>query len=167
MWVRAWSRHHYPERMTETRAIVAADRPAWRPLWDAYLVFYETELPDAVTDDVFARLVAGDGVHGAIAWSDDGEALGLTHWLFHPSTWSVGRYCYLEDLYVSPAARGRGVGKQLIAYVNAAAQAEGALKVYWLTHETNSAARVLYDKVADRTGLIHYEQTVADEPKLS
>jgi GNAT superfamily N-acetyltransferase len=148
--------------MTEIRAITAADLPAWRLLWDAYLVFYESELPDAVTDDVFARLVAGDGLHGAIAWGDDGEALGLTHWLFHPSTWSVGPYCYLEDLYVSPAARGRGVGKQLIAHVNEAARAAGASQVYWLTHEANAVARVLYDKVAKRTGFIHYEQGVAD-----
>jgi len=148
--------------MTEIRAITAADWPTWRPLWDAYLVFYESELPDAVTDDVFSRLVAGKELHGAIAWSDDGEALGLTHWLLHPSTWSATHYCYLEDLYVSPAARGHGVGRQLIAHVNAAARAGGASKVYWLTHETNAAARVLYDKVAERTGFIHYEQTVAD-----
>lgn len=152
---------HYPERLTVIRAVAASDWPAWRPLWDDYLVFYESELPDAVTYDVLARVVAGDGLRGAIAWSDDGEALGLTHWLFHPSTWSTYSYCYLEDLYVSPTARGRGVGRHLIAHVNGAARAEGASKVYWLTHETNAVAHALYDKVADRTGFIHYEQTIA------
>lgn len=148
--------------MTEIRAITAADWPAWRPLWGAYLVFYESELPDAVTDDVFSRLVTGKDLHGVIAWSEGGEALGFTHWLFHPSTWSLFNYCYLEDLYVSPAARGRGVGRQLIAHVNDAARVAGASQVYWHTHETNAVARVLYDKVAKRTGFIHYEQTIAD-----
>ncbi len=46
--------------MTQIRSISAADRAAWQPLWDAYLEFYESELPDAVTADVFARLVAGE-----------------------------------------------------------------------------------------------------------
>lgn len=148
--------------MTEIRAITSADLPAWRPLWDAYLVFYESELTDAVTKDVFARLVKGQDVHGAIAWSADGKPVGLTHWLFHPSTWSDTSSCYVEDVYVSPGARGRGVGRQLIEHVNAAARDAGADKVYWLTHETNGTARVLYDKIAERTGFIHYEQTIAD-----
>lgn len=146
--------------MIQIRAIQAPDRAAWQQLWDAYLVFYESELPDAVTDDVFARLVAGERLHGAIAWSDAGEALGLVHWLFHPSTWSVTNYCYLEDLFVSPAARGEGLGAKLIAHVDQAAAGAGASKVYWLTHETNVGAQVLYDRVAERTGFIHFEQAL-------
>lgn len=134
----------------------------WRPLWDAYLTFYESVLPDAVTDDVFARLVAGDSLRGAIAWDDDGKALGLVHWLFHPSTWSRNEYCYLEDLYVSPAARGLGVGRALIEHVNEAAREAGAEKVYWLTHHSNATAQALYDRVAARTGFIHFEQSLTD-----
>ena len=149
--------------MTEIRAIAAVDRIAWQDLWDAYLVFYESELPGAVSEDVFTRLVIGDGLYGAIAWSDNGEPLGLVHWLFHPSTWSLTSYCYLEDLYVSPAARGAGIGRELIAHVNAAARDAGASKVYWLTHESNAGAQVLYDRVADRTGFIHFEQIVAED----
>jgi GNAT superfamily N-acetyltransferase len=134
------------------------DRAEWQPLWDAYLAFYESSLPDAVTDDVFARLVAGDSLQGALAWGDDGEALGLVHWLYHPSTWSTATYCYLEDLYVSPAARGLGVGRSLIEHVNAVASAAGASKVYWLTHQSNATVQALYDRLAERTGFIHYEQ---------
>jgi len=144
----------------EIRAVTTADRAAWQPLWDAYLVFYESELATNVTDDVFARIVAGGSLCGAIAWGDDGTALGLVQWLFHPSTWSTMTYCYLEDLYVSPMARGVGVGRALIDHVTAAAAAGGASKVYWLTHETNAAAQTLYDKVAKRTGFIHYEREI-------
>jgi ribosomal protein S18 acetylase RimI-like enzyme len=143
--------------VTEIRPLSPGDRAAWQPLWDAYLVFYESELPADVTDDVFERLASGEGLHGAIAWSEDGEALGLVHWLFHPSTWSRNDYCYLEDLYVAPAARGLGVGRELIAHVQGAAKAEGASKVYWLTHDSNTGAQALYDRVADRTGFIHYQ----------
>ena len=143
--------------MTKIRAVSAADRSAWQPLWDDYLVFYESELPADTTDSVFARIAADTDLHGAIAWGEEGEALGLVHWLFHPSTWSTSAYCYLEDLYVSPAARGLGVGTALIEHVAAAANGAGASKVYWLTHQTNAAAQHVYEKVAERTGFIHFE----------
>ncbi|MBN9168865.1 GNAT family N-acetyltransferase [Microbacterium sp.] len=135
----------------------AADRDDWLPLWHAYLVFYESALPDAVTDDVFARIVANDGLHGAIARDDAGHPLGFVHWLVHPSTWSTDGYCYLEDLFVSPGARGGGVGAALIAHVRDWADAAGCEKVYWLTQSANTTARALYDRVAQSTGFVHYE----------
>jgi len=138
--------------------VAQADTAAWRILWDAYLAFYKVELPETVTQRTFARLVAGEALHGAIARSEDGEALGLVHWVFHPSTWSTADYCYLEDLYVSPAARGNGVGRALIEHVTSAATIAGASKLYWLTHESNTTARSLYERTANRTGFIHYER---------
>jgi len=144
--------------MTQIRRVAEPDRGDWQVMWDAYLTFYESTLPDAVTSDVFARLVADEELHGVIAWDDDGNAVGLVHWLLHPSTWSTTSYCYLEDLFVSPAARGLGVGEALIAHVKADAGTRGASKVYWLTHESNATAQRLYDRVADRTGFIHFEQ---------
>ncbi len=138
-----------------------ADRDQWLPLWHAYLEFYESELEDGVTDAVFQRLVAGDGVHGALARDDEGRVIGLVHWLFHPSTWSLEPYCYLEDLFVVPGVRGGGTGRALIAHVAEAATAAGASKLYWLTQSTNDTARRLYDKVAADTGFVHYEVTLA------
>ena len=142
--------------MTDIRAVTASDRAAWQPLWDAYLEFYETELPDAVSDNVFARLVAGDSLHGAIAWDDEGQAVGLVHWQFHPATWSLTSYCYLEDLYVAPATRGGGVGRALISHVGDAARAADASQVYWHTQDSNATARLLYDRVATYTGHVQY-----------
>jgi GNAT superfamily N-acetyltransferase len=76
--------------------------------------------------------------------------------VLHPGTWSLASQCYLEDLYVAPPARGRGIGAALIAAVYREADVLGADRVYWLTHETNHAARALYDRVAQRSGFIHY-----------
>ena len=143
--------------MTSIAPLTAADRDEWLPLWHAYLTFYESELSDEVTDVVFGRLVAGDGVHGVLARDDAGAAVGFVHWLYHPSTWGIGPYCYLEDLFVAPGVRGGGVGRALIAHVRAHAADAGAAKVYWLTQETNTAARTLYDKVADLSGFVHYQ----------
>ncbi len=144
--------------MTSILPLTASDRDDWEVLWDAYLAFYEEDLDPQVTDATFRRLVDGKGhLHGAIARDAEGRAVGLVHWLVHPSTWSTQGYCYLEDLFVSPDARAGGVGRALIDHVRTWASAAGAEKVYWLTAETNTTARALYDRVATRTGFLHYE----------
>lgn len=137
--------------------VTAADRAVWEPLWQGYLTFYEEQLPDEITDDTFARLVADQELHGVLARDADGTPIGFVHWLFHASTWTPKGYCYLEDLFVSPDARAHGTGAALIAHVVRAARDAGAAKVYWLTQEGNSRARSLYDKVATDTGFVHYE----------
>jgi GNAT superfamily N-acetyltransferase len=96
-------------------------------------------------------------MHGLVAESDR-VVLGIVHFICHRSTWTAGPYCYLQDLFTAEAARGQGVGKALIEAVYAQAKADGASRVYWLTHETNVAARSLYDKLATRTGFIQYRQ---------
>jgi len=96
-------------------------------------------------------------MHGAIARDAEGRAIGLVHWLTHPATWTTSDYCYLEDLFVAPEARGAGTGAALIAQVERWAREHGSAKVYWLTAETNAVARRLYDRVAQRSGFIQYE----------
>lgn len=144
--------------MVAIAPLAPQDREEWLPLWRGYLDFYETELDAATTEATFLRLTAeGSGLHGAIARDDDGRAIGLVHWLTHPATWTTTEYCYLEDLFVAPAARGTGAGRALIEHVRAWAEARGAAEVYWLTAETNDTARGLYDRVATRSGFIQYQ----------
>lgn len=135
----------------------AEDHAEWLELWNGYLEFYETELEVATTEATFGRLVSGDGMFGAIARDEDGRAVGMVHWLPHAATWAPSGYCYLEDLFVAPDARGLGAGAALIEHVRAWAAEHGAAKLYWLTAETNTVARGLYDRVANRSGLIQYE----------
>lgn len=71
----------------------AQDRPRWDILARGYKSFYETTLTDAEYDRAWARLLAGDGVFGLGA-SLDGHLVGITHYLYHASTWS-GDVCYL------------------------------------------------------------------------
>lgn len=143
--------------MLEIRAVRTEDHPVWLELWQGYLEFYEAELTDDVTQHTFDRIIdPASGVDGAIAWQD-GHAVGLVHWLAHPATWSRGKYCYLEDLFVSPAARRTGAGRALISHVRDWAADAGCAKVYWLTAETNARARALYDQVATRSGFLHYQ----------
>lgn len=145
--------------MAETRGLQSADRPAWQPLWDAYLRFYRAELEPEVTDDVFARLSERrDGMFGLVALDADDTVVGFAHVVLHPSTWATGRYAYLEDLFVTPAARGSDAGRALIAAVYEAADEHGAPHVYWHTQQFNGAARSLYDQVARLTSFVMYER---------
>lgn len=142
--------------MFELSPIVKEDHLQWLELWQGYLKFYETELTDEVTENTFNKILTGE-IHGVIAKNQSGKAVGIVHWLTHSSTWSAEPVCYLEDLYVDPDSRLSGIGKSLIFYVEQWAKSAGINKVYWLTAETNGTARALYDKIADRTGFIHYE----------
>jgi GNAT superfamily N-acetyltransferase len=144
--------------MVDITALVETDRDDWLTLWNGYLTFYETELEADITDATFARLTTpGSGLNGAIARDDEGTAIGLVHWLTHSATWTTTDYCYLEDLFVAQDSRGAGTGAALIEHVRGWASNHGSSKVYWLTGETNSVARGLYDRVATRSGLIQYQ----------
>jgi GNAT superfamily N-acetyltransferase len=140
------------------RPLEQSDHADWRRLWTNYLTFYETRLPDEVYAKTWERLFAPGEFEpkGFIALLD-GKAVGLTHYLYHRSGWSLVNNCYLQDLFSAPAARGKGVGAALIEAVRNEAAKTGVTNVYWMTHETNATARRLYDHVARRTGFIEYD----------
>jgi len=146
------------ERTVEIRPVRPDERDAWEPLWSGYLTFYETAVAPEVTDTTWRRLHdPAEPMHVLGAYID-GVLIGIVHYLFHRSTWTVGDYCYLQDLFTAPAARGRGAGRALIEAVTERARDAGASRVYWLTHEANATARFLYDRVADRPGFIQYRR---------
>ncbi|MCO5064829.1 MAG: GNAT family N-acetyltransferase [Rhizobiaceae bacterium] len=142
----------------EVRALSEGDHSQWRRLWAAYLEFYKTNLPDEVFETSWQRLFAeGEFEPRGLIATIGGEPVGLVHYLFHRSMWSIEGNCYLQDLYTSVEARGKGVGAALIEAVRQAAAERGVTNVYWMTHETNQTARALYDRVARRTGFIEYD----------
>jgi GNAT superfamily N-acetyltransferase len=142
------------------RTVRQDDFTAWKPLWDGYNAFYdrhgETALPDAITQLTWQRFFDPDEPVFALVAEADGQLLGLTHYLYHRSTTRIALTCYLQDLFTLEAARGRGIGRALIEGVYRAAAAAGIDRVYWQTHETNAAARRLYDAVATNEGFIVY-----------
>lgn len=142
------------------RMLQDGDHAQWRALWTRYLDFYGSTLDAAVYECTWGRLLdTAEPVHGALAFAD-GEAVGLVHYIFHRSTWTVGDYCYLQDLFVAPAARGGGHGRALVAHVYAEAAAAGSSRVHWLTQEGNATAIALYERVAERSGFIQFRKAV-------
>jgi GNAT superfamily N-acetyltransferase len=146
------------------RPILQSDRAAWQPLWDGYNAFYgragATALPEEITEVTWQRFFdPREPVHALVAQTGD-ELSGLVHYLFHRSTTRIELTCYLQDLYTVETMRGQGVGRALIHAVYDAARAAGIKRVYWQTHETNAAGRLLYDKVAKHFGFIVYAHDV-------
>lgn len=143
-------------------SLAPGHRIEWEQLARGYKNFYETQLADAEYVRTWHRLMSADGIHGLGAL-DDGRLVGITHYLFHTGTW-VDKSCYLEDLFVDPACRGRGIARGLIDAVARRAREEGAGRLYWLTHQHNETARILYDRIARFGGFVEYEYPLAISP---
>lgn len=144
------------------RAIDAADFAPWRELWQGYLAFYETELPEEIYETSFKRLCdpSVTDYQGALALLG-ATPVGLVHFIYHRHGWHLAPVCYLQDLFTAPTARGHGVGRALMEHVYAAADAAGAASVYWLTQDHNAQARKLYDQVGQVTPFIKYTRTAS------
>lgn len=134
------------------------DFAQWVTLWKGYQVFYKTNIAEATTDTTWSRFLdPAEPMYCAVA-EVDGKLIGMVHYIFHRSCWTEGDYVYLQDLFAAPELRGKGVGRALIEHVYAVAKAQGGNRVWWLTHETNSDAMHLYDKIADKSGFIQYRK---------
>ncbi len=138
--------------------LVAEDRARWTEMWRDYLGFYATTLPDAQYAYTWSRLL--DGTMQGLVARVEGRPIGLVHFLYHESGWTMAPICYLQDLYVDPAVRGTGAGRALIEACAAAARARGAPKLYWLTQDHNEVGRRLYDRLAKYSGFIRYEYPI-------
>ena len=144
--------------MAAVTPLLASDRERWGELWHGYLTFYETELPQRQYDLTWQRIMDPDGPIYALGTRDAAGVLtGIAHYLFHAHAWTEAESCYLQDLFVDGAYRGRGDATALIEGVAAAARERGCTRLYWTTHTTNATARRLYDRVANNAGFIRYE----------
>ena len=135
------------------------DHDRWCELWEGYLRFYRTRLPHPITDFTWQRLIdpAAD-LYGFVAVDAAGEVVGIAHYHFHQSTWSLTSYCYLEDLFVDSRYRRGGAGRALIQAVYRAADQRGATRVYWSTEQDNLRAQALYNRVATLTSFVQYRR---------
>jgi len=138
------------------RAAQPADEAAWRQLWHAYCDFYRAQLADDVTDRTWKRILDPDSQVMCIVAEVDGQVYGFANCVVHENTWETQAVCYLEDLFVTPAARGRGIGRALIEWLRNAMRAEGWARLYWLTRHDNVPARRLYDRFTQADDFVRY-----------
>ena len=138
------------------RDALPSDEPRWRRLWDGYLAFYETDLAEDVTAHTWERLIhKSDGMICRVA-ETAGDVCGFSHSVLHAGTWTTTPSCYLEDLFVAPEQRGRGIGEALIRDLVSLAEAKGWSRLYWHTRVSNAAARRVYDRFTSADDFVRY-----------
>jgi GNAT superfamily N-acetyltransferase len=95
-------------------------------------------------------------VHAIVAEREGEGVIGMANYIIHENTWTLTPVCYLEDLFVDPARRAHGVGRQLIDWLLAETKEQGWSRLYWNTKENNYRARGLYDKYTPHSGFLRY-----------
>jgi ribosomal protein S18 acetylase RimI-like enzyme len=140
------------------RQIQVGDKSAWQELYFDYLKFYETSPSDVNSELLWDRLTNSEPQIQALVAEANGVVIGIVHFHYQLSSWSETSHCYLEDLYVAEGARGKGVAKALIQQVQELAIKQGCTELFWITKESNTTARKLYDQVANLSDFVRYEK---------
>jgi len=145
------------------RALEEKDKSQWLKLWAGYLEFYKSTISPEQTELTWKRLINNElKMFGFVAENEDG-VIGFTHCLFRPSTWTETDYCYLEDLFVDPNIRGKGIGRALMEKVFDLAKEKKSKRVYWTTQEFNKTARILYDSITPVSEFVQYRLPLPDD----
>jgi GNAT superfamily N-acetyltransferase len=136
------------------------DEQRWRELWSDYLTFYGVNLAPDITGMTWRRIFDPASTIFMRVAEVDREVMGFALCITHEGTWTRTLDCYLEDLFVDEAARGKGVGRALLDDLVALSKAKGWTRLYWHTDETNATARKLYDSYVKSDGHIRYRITL-------
>lgn len=139
------------------RRPVLADREAWGRLYTGYAAFYGVEQSEDMRERVWRWM--NDPAHEseALVAEAEGRLVGLAHFrpFARPLSASVGGF--LDDLFVTPEARGSGAAQALIDAIAAEGRARGWSVIRWITAADNARARALYDKSAVATNWVTYD----------
>jgi GNAT superfamily N-acetyltransferase len=141
------------------RAARAKDFDAWAELFAAYCEFYERPSTAEHRRRVWSWIEAGK-IHCLFVVptaAPDAPPGGLAHVRSMPSPLRGTMTGFLDDLFVSPAARGRGAFECLMASIRDLAAAEGWPQVRWITAADNGRARSAYERIATKTDWVTYQ----------
>jgi GNAT superfamily N-acetyltransferase len=129
------------------------------PLIAAYQGFYEVEDVDADRNRTFFRRFIAPSEDGLLLGAWDGEELvGYACLYWHFTSLAAAEAILMNDLFVDPRARGRGVGRALIEASREVARERGAHHLEWSTAPGNTRAQSLYDSTgAEKSAWIEYE----------
>lgn len=140
---------------TTIRDALQSDLNAWLLLWAGYNTFYETSVPLDITSLTWQRILDPGSMMFCRIAEYDGRVVGFSTSVLHDSTWTSAPGCYLEDLFVNPACRGKGIGRKLIDDLVSLAKTNRWSRLYWHTRDDNPA-RKLYDEFVTADRFVRY-----------
>ena len=137
------------------------DRGQWEALYHGYAGFYQVPMNDQILDTVWGWIHDDDNAFfGLIAKDENGKALGLMHCRQMASPLRGALVGFLDDLFVTPEARGQGVVEELYAALKQLGKQQGWPFIRWITAENNYRGRAVYDKLSDKTHWVTYQMQV-------
>ncbi len=129
------------------------DYDSWRPLW---LANNRGKCNEKITAETWRRLMEPDGqVKGMGAWLE-GRMSGICHYVIHPTTGAIEPVCYMQDLFVDPTSRRRGLAKALIMELELEGRRHKWKRIYWLAETKNEAATKLYENIGVKLDFSFY-----------
>jgi GNAT superfamily N-acetyltransferase len=140
----------------------AADLPKLLPLMRAYCDFYEVSPSDEALL-ALSRALISDPEHQGVQLiaRHEGDAVGFATIYWSWATTIAARIGVMNDLYVAPEARGRGVADELIRACAEECRALGAAELTWQTARDNLRAQKVYDRIgAERAEWVDYSLNV-------
>lgn len=144
--------------MVTVRPLIQSDYTSWNALYLAYAEFYQVSQTQKMRDEVWTWLNdTRHEVNGLIAVTNIGTAVGIAHYRSFARPLSATLGGFLDDLFVSPSARGNNVGKKLIDAVTKIGKEKNWSVIRWITAENNHRARGTYDKLANQTQWVTYD----------
>jgi GNAT superfamily N-acetyltransferase len=113
------------------------------------LAEYEREPQAAIVteQDILRDGFSGDRKFWVLIAEWDGEPAGFAFYFFNYSTWLGRPGLYLEDLFVRPSARGKGIGKALLAKLAQIAIDKNCYGMRWQVLDWNQPAIDFYDSL--------------------
>lgn len=142
------------------REATALDEAAWLALWKGYQAFYRVEVDPEITARTWLRILDPQAPVFARLAQLEGRVVAFAIAVLHEGTWVDAPICYLEDLFVAPEARGRGIAAALVDELQSIGKARGWSRLYWHTDADNHVARRLYDRYRAADPVVRYRLTL-------
>ena len=148
--------------MTSTNMVRLArkeDQQIFLDMWDEFVSTDPDEPGDRNMGRVnWDRLNDPEGaLRGLMAVNAQDCPVGFLLYLSFPFTWSNANVCYLQDIFVRPQERGRGLAAAMIRQLEAIGRQENWFKIFWMTQKHNVSAQRLYDRIGLKRDYIRYD----------
>jgi GNAT superfamily N-acetyltransferase len=139
------------------REIKLKDKEQWGKLYKSYAKFYEVEMNEKILQTVWNWLHDKNHEVEGLVYEVDGNIAGLAHYRRMPSPLRGQYIGFLDDLFVDPDHRGKGIGEKILNELKIISKSKGWNLTRWITRDDNVRAKSLYDRLAEKTTWDLYE----------
>jgi len=146
-----------PNNLTITiRAVQRNDHTQWKSFFNDYADFYRVTTSAHCKEQVWNWIFDEQEPF----WCDLAINVGFTQYQLMRRSLAGSTVCYLSDLFVNPEQRKSGAGRALIDHVLSYAKNNGIENVRWLTQDSNTTAKSLYDTYVAQSEFVLYSVPV-------